>query len=51
MDNARDADLRMAFKDMGYEERRAMRKNKSLVQSHLALSRGGVEILNTSSII
>ena len=30
LDNARDADFRMLFKDMGYDERRAKKKNKSL---------------------
>jgi hypothetical protein len=33
LDNARDADFRMLFKDMGYDERRekAKNKNKSLM--------------------
>ena len=34
LDNARDADFRMLFKDMGYEERReAKKKNKALIQA------------------
>ena len=39
MDNARDADFRMLFKDMGYDERRAKKKNskKQLVQGQLAV--------------
>ena len=35
LDNARDADFRMLFKDMGYDERGAKKKNKSLTQGHL----------------
>ena len=39
LDNARDADFRMLFKDMDYQERKDVKnkQNKNLVQSHLAI--------------